>query len=119
VAVATGSDRLRPARRAGPPAARPLDVADDEIDSVAERVVAWWARSAPTVTGPDAPTPCPACGTDPDQSTDPQHTLLSVCYCGHPRSYDYKHQDETCPASAQRDQPSITNAALTAADVTV
>jgi len=27
----------------------------------------------------------------------PQHTLLSVCYCGHPRSYDYKHQDETCP----------------------
>jgi hypothetical protein len=97
VAVANDSDRLRPARRAGPPAARPLDVADDEIDSVAERVVACWARSAPTVTGPDAPIPCPACGADPDQSTDPEHTLLSVCYCGHPRSYDYKHQDETCP----------------------
>ncbi|MFC4039576.1 hypothetical protein ACFO1B_14195 [Dactylosporangium siamense] len=92
-----GRERLRPARRAGPPAARPLDVADDEFDSVAERVVAWWARSAPTVTGPDAPTPCPACGADPDQSTDPQNTLLSICYCGHPRSYDYKHQDETCP----------------------
>ena len=100
MAVANDSDRLRPAPTGSsrrPPAARPLDVADDEIDSVAERVVAWWARSAPTVTGPDAPTPCPACGADPDQSTDPQHTLLSVCYCGHPRSYDYKHQDETCP----------------------
>jgi hypothetical protein len=67
VAVANDSDRLvAPAR---PPRDRST-WGDDEIDSVAERVVAWWARSAPTVSGPDAPTPCPACGADPDQSTD-------------------------------------------------
>jgi hypothetical protein len=33
----------------------------------------------------------------PYQSTDPEHMLRSVCYCGHPRYYDYKHQDGTCP----------------------
>jgi hypothetical protein len=74
-----------------------LDVADEEIDSVAERVVAWWTGSAPAVTDPHAPTPCPACGAGPDQSTDPEHMLRGVCYYGHPRFYDYKQQDETCP----------------------
>jgi hypothetical protein len=82
-----------------------LDLADEEIDLVAERVVARWAGSAPAVIDPDAPTTCRACGAGPDQSTDPEHMLRSVCYCGHPRYYDYKHADGTCPASsAQRDQ---------------
>jgi hypothetical protein len=74
-----------------------LDLADQAIDSVAERVVAWWAGSASAVIDPDAPTPCPACGAGPEQSTDPEHMLRSVCYCGHPRYYDDKHADGTCP----------------------
>jgi len=40
--------------------------------------------------------PCPACGVGLDQSTDPDHKAGSVCYCGHPRFYDYKHLMGTC-----------------------
>lgn len=41
--------------------------------------------------------PCPACGAGPEQSSNPRWIHLSVCYCGHPRYYDYKHVDGTCP----------------------
>jgi hypothetical protein len=77
-----------------------MDPAEDEIDSVVDRLVTWWAGAAPALTDPDAPTPCPACGAGPDQATDPEHMLHSVCYCGHPRYYDYKHRDGTCPCLA-------------------
>jgi hypothetical protein len=43
------------------------------------------------------PSPCPACGASPEQSTDPQNMSKSVCYCGHPRFYDYKHVTGDCP----------------------
>jgi hypothetical protein len=46
------------------------------------------------------PSPCPACGADPEQSTDPRNMSRSVCYCGHPRYYDYRHADGTCPCQA-------------------
>lgn len=28
----------------------------------------------------------------------------SVCYCGHPRFYDYKHVDGTCPCQQAADE---------------
>jgi len=34
--------------------------------------------------------PCPVCGAGPEQSADPASMWRSVCYCGHPRYYDYK-----------------------------
>ena len=38
----------------------------------------------------EVPSPCPVCGAGPEQSTDPDAIWRSVCYCGHPRFYDYK-----------------------------
>jgi len=40
---------------------------------------------------------CPACGASRDQSTNPRNLRRAVCFCGHPRYYDYKHLDGTCP----------------------
>ncbi|GAA4513194.1 hypothetical protein GCM10023191_079930 [Actinoallomurus oryzae] len=48
------------------------------------------------------PSPCPACGAGPEQSSDPGSMGTSVCYCGHPRYYDYKHLDGSCPCAAER-----------------
>lgn len=45
----------------------------------------------------DEPSACPACGAGPEQSSDPDRMWTSICYCGHPRFYDYKHDDGTCP----------------------
>jgi hypothetical protein len=60
--------------------------------------VGYVDRSSPArPNDPDVPALCPACGAGPSQSTDPQHMLRSVCYCGHPRYYDPKHVDGTCP----------------------
>lgn len=77
-----------------------LDPAHDEIESVAGRLVSW--REAVAQADPDFPTVCPACGVGPEQATDPEHMLRSVCYCGHPRYYDYRHRDGTCPCTADR-----------------
>ena len=41
--------------------------------------------------------PCPACGASRDQSTNPDNLRRAVCYCGHPRYFDYKHEDGTLP----------------------
>lgn len=42
---------------------------------------------------PQAGLPCPACGADASQSTDPEHLWRAVCYCGHARFYDYRFLD--------------------------
>lgn len=77
-----------------------LNPSDGEIESVADRLVNRLpGRRLPT--DPDSPTECPACGAGPNQSSDPEHMIRSVCYCGHPRYYDYKHQDGTCPCLAR------------------
>jgi hypothetical protein len=54
-----------------------------------------------TVARPDE-VPCPACGASRDQSTNPANLRRAVCFCGHPRYFDYKHLDGTCPC-LQRD----------------
>ena len=41
--------------------------------------------------------PCPACGASAQQSTNPDDLARSVCYCGHPRYYDHKHERGDCP----------------------
>ncbi len=50
-----------------------------------------------SAAGSAEPEVCPACGVAPDQSTDPERLSRSVCYCGHPRYYDNKHIEGTCP----------------------
>jgi hypothetical protein len=70
------------------------DVApDDEYDCLIPPLLDRLRRGA----DPDAPTPCPACGAGADQASDPEHMSRAVCYCGHPRYYDDKHRDGTCP----------------------
>jgi len=55
---------------------------------------------------PKGPTPCPACGDGYDQGTQPEHMFKSVCYCGHPRYYDFTYLDGAVTASGgpRRDQ---------------
>ena len=77
-----------------------LNLAHHATDAVADRIVTWWARAASTLMDPDASTPCPACGTGVEQASDPGHLFRSVCYCGHPRYYDYRHRDGTCPCQS-------------------
>ncbi|GAA0995612.1 hypothetical protein GCM10009555_089970 [Acrocarpospora macrocephala] len=50
----------------------------------------------------DEPSVCPACGAGAEQSSDPERMWASICYCGHPRFYDYKHHDGTCPCLTSR-----------------
>ncbi|MBE1466112.1 hypothetical protein [Kibdelosporangium phytohabitans] len=38
----------------------------------------------------ETPSPCPVCGVGPEQSSDSKRMWTSVCYCGHPRYWDYK-----------------------------
>lgn len=51
-----------------------------------------WVPMEPVDDGVDdaEPSPCPVCGVGPEQSSDPANMSRSVCYCGHPRFYDYK-----------------------------
>lgn len=46
---------------------------------------------------PDRPSRCPVCGARPEQSTDPERMWRAVCYCGHPRFYDYKVAERVAP----------------------
>lgn len=49
----------------------------------------------------DTPSPCPARGVGSEQSTDPEYMYRSVCYCGHPRYFEYKISE----AEAQLEDP--------------
>lgn len=51
----------------------------------------------PSIADDASPSNCPACGAPPEQSTEPMNMSRSVCYCGHPRFYDYKHLVGKCP----------------------
>ena len=55
-----------------------LEPAHGQIEEIADRLVSW--RQAATQTDPDVATVCPACGAGPEQATDAEHMLRSVCY---------------------------------------
>jgi hypothetical protein len=78
--------------------------ASDEANSAqAERVNGSQRKYIEDLTRPgqqatnDTMPDCPACGASPEQSTDPVNMSRGVCYCGHPRFYDYKHLSSDCP----------------------
>ena len=50
----------------------------------------------------EQPSPCPVCGVGADQSTEPERMREAVCYCGHPRYYDYKVNNPEYPDYPRR-----------------